>query len=244
MSRVTWDQEDRIYEDGLDRGVLYLANGSVVPWSGLISVAENSSGGESRQYFAEGVRFLQVVSSEDYEGAIEAFTYPDELDDILDNQPRASLNLSYRTVSGSSFKLHLVYNALIVPAAKSYRSTDANSDPSTFSWNITTTPVEIPGLKPTAHLVIDVSLAYPELISALEDMLYGTPITTGSFPSVDTLLDLFDQYAYLQIIDHGDGTWTAIGPDEAIQMLDATSFEITWPSAVYLDSETYQISTF
>lgn len=242
MTRIVWDVG--AFEHGVDRAVLYSRSNPAVAWNGLVLVSENSPGGEVRQYFADGVQFLTVVNDEEYKAKIDAFVYPDEFEDILDNQSLPQFDLCYRTLTDSGYKIHLVYNASVTRPSRDISTLGSSVEPSTFTWDISTVPTDVPGVKPTSHLVIDTSYAYPELIAALEDVLYGSDAADAHFPTVQELLDLFDEYAYLQIINHGDGTWTAIGPDEAVHMLDATTFEIIWPSVVYISPDTYTVSTF
>jgi len=117
-----------------------------------------------------------------------------------------------------------------------------STDTSPFSWNISTVPIKM-GDVSSAHLIIDPRFAYPWVIQELEDLLYGSSGNNPYLPPPEEILDLFEDASILKITDHGDGTWTAEGPDEAIRMLDSTTFEITWPSAVYIDSTTYRISS-
>ena len=116
-------------------------------------------------------------------------------------------------------------------------------NPAIFEWSLNTVPEILPTGEFSAHVVINPKNAYPWAMSAIEDILYGTGISDSRFPGIIEVVDLFENASILRITDNGDGSWTAEGPDEAISMLDSTSFEITWPSAIYLDSETYRISS-
>jgi len=254
MTRIQWGSFGaRLYETGVDRGVFYPNVGPGLPWNGLISVKEDPSGASLNKIFVDGVPYRTQKTKESFAAVLQAYTSPrgfDEYDGNYGQQRRKPFGLSYRTRIGNdisadyAYKIHLVYNALAMPTTvdSSTLKTDG-LDGTPFSWGISTTPVPIPGAKPAAHLIIDASIAYPEAIQAVEDVLYGSIDGDARLPDPEELLDLFEQHAILVIIDHGDGTWTAIGPDEAIDMPDADTFQITWPSAVYLDSDTYQISS-
>ncbi len=173
-----------------------------------------------------------------FAGTLEAYTYPDALfEDILTQRQLPTFGLSYRIQTATGYKVHLVYNLKIPRGEISHNQTEAGS----FKWDFTTLPVLVPGARSSAHLVVDTSLAYSWTVDALYDILYGTDAVGASLPSPATVLDLFEVNSILQIIDNGDGTWTAIGPDSVIEMLDSTTFQIDWPSAVYIDAETYTI---
>lgn len=257
MTKLIWDDPGtRLYESGVDRGVLYPRDGPGVVWNGLVSINETPSGAESSVQFIDGRKYRVEKTQEGFQATIEAFSYPREFEEydgisnLYTAQHRESFNFSYRSLIGNDvdniehgYKIHLVYNALATPSSKQYATLAADIEPSTMAWDISTSPEFIPGFKPAAHIVISSVSAYPWVLQPLEDILYGTETSQPRFPTTEEILELFENGAILKIIDHGDGTWTAIGPDEVIQMLDPTTFEISWPSAVYLDSETYKISS-
>jgi hypothetical protein len=250
MTRIDWD--DKPFEVGVDRGVFYPTANPGVAWNGLKSVTEKAPGVESRIRFFDGDQYQNLYLEDSFSATVEAYTYPSEfeeydglVDDFIANQRRKSFGLSYRTTVGMDvgYKIHLVYNALASPANRNFSSLNPNTDPADFVWDIATTPINIPGGFPSAHLIIDTTTAYNWTVEALEDLIYGDDTGDPTLPSPADVLEVFESNAILRITDHGDGTWTATGPDAAIQMVSATEFEITWPSAVYLDSETYQISS-
>lgn len=228
MSGLTWSE--RNYETGIDHGVLYPKNSPAEIWPGLISVNE-SVDSEVRVRYLDGVKIGSQQTRGEVSGVIEAFTYPDILDEIQ------IFDMSYRTMTESAYQLHLLYNVLLQPTEHAYQQNEV--DP--FSWNFTTTAVEVPEVARSAHLIVESGISYSWTLAALEDVLYGSDSQNPSLPSPTEIYDIFEENSILRIIDHGDGSWTAIGPDEAIQMLDATSFEITWPSAVYISADTYSI---
>jgi hypothetical protein len=232
MSRLVWEVVDD-YLAGVDHGVLYIESQGI-SWNGLVSVKESSSGEGIQSYYFDGIKTLDTVGSEDFVLAVEAFVYPDEFEDLV-----LPFGFSYR----SGQKIHLVYNARADSTDKGWSTLSDTVEPSNFGWDISTVPTIVPGAKPTAHLVINLAEAHPDAIQQVEDLLYGTDITDPTLPSAEDIVAIFSEFATLVVVDHGDGTWTATGPDEAIQMLDLTTFEISWPSAVYIDSESYTISS-
>lgn len=256
MTAIVWDLvDDRLYQVGIDRCVLYPQSGPGVPWHGIVSVKEAPEVTERGAKFQDGIRQNPGRGTENFAGTIEAFTYPDEFvpyDGVsrttkgsqFVGQKRQPFNFAYRINSGEShYKIHLVYNALAQPTSTNNSSLSSGTDLSYFSWNFTTTPVKVDN-RFGAHLIIDSRTAYPWVWPMLEDILYGTLSTEPHMPTPTELLALFDISAILIITDHGDGTWSATerpGYEGIIQMLDSTSFEITWPSATIIDADTYTI---
>lgn len=265
MTEITWgNYGERYYETGVDRGVLYVPGEDGVAWNGLIAVNESPSGGESTPYYIDGVKYANRPSPEEYEATIEAYTYPDEFalcdgSDLIDHeskglfatqQGRKPFSLSYRTRLGNDdlatnfgYKIHIVYNALASPTDKNYQSISDDPEAIPFSWDITTTPILVNETAYSSHLVIDTQKAWPWAVEAIEKLLYGSEDTPPTLPTPQELIDLFIDNALLKITDHGDGTWTAEGPDEAITMVNATEFQISWPSAEFIEPDTYTISS-
>lgn len=253
MTRILWGSpRTHLYEAGADRGVFYPNVGPGLPWNGLINVKEDPTV-DPKPTFVDGVPYRTQKTRTNFAAVLQAYTCPREFeayDGSYGQQRRKAFGLSYRTRIGNdistdyAYKIHLVYNALAMPTAVDISTLGEGSLNATpFSWGISTTPLEIPGAKPAAHLIIDTSIAYPEAIQAIEDVLYGSGDSEARLPKPKELLDLFEQHAILTIIDHGDGTWTAIGPDDVVTMVGLGTFQIDWPSAVYLDSNTYQVSS-
>lgn len=258
MTKLHWNVAgDRLFEAGVDRVVFFPEEGPGVPWNGVTAVKEDTAGSALPVQYVDGVPVRSQKIKEGFAVVLQAYSCPLEFEeyegslDILTRQQRKAFGLSYRTLVGNdtqgldhAYKIHLVYNALAMPSAVDYNSVSPDGlNAAPFSWGISTKPTEIPGAKPAAHLIIDTSVAYPEAIQAIEDVLYGSDTVEARLPSPAEMMDLFEQHAILTIIDHGDGTWTAIGPDDVVTMLDGDTFQITWPSAVYLDADTYQISS-
>lgn len=210
MARLSWnDTGTRIYEAGVDRGVLYLPNEIGVPWSGLVSVSENASGGEPNPVYYDGIKISNFTTSEEFEGTLEAFTAPPEFYAcegmvavqnglFITQQRRMPFGLTYRTLLGSDtlgsdagYKVHLVYNALATSSGRTHQTLSGDNEPTTFSWDISTTPPLLGGFRPTAHFVVDSRFATPELLSSLEDLLYGSEVVDPYLPSPEELYDLF-----------------------------------------------------
>lgn len=215
MVALVWDQTgDRYYETGVDHGVLYLpdttgAYDTGVAWNGLVTVTESPSGAEATPLYADNIKYLNLISVEEFGGTIEAYTYPAEFAECdgsavptpgvkIGQQPRKSFGLSYRTKLGNDvagnelgYKLHLVYGAMAAPTEKAYASINDSPEAITFSWEITTTPVPVTDYKPTALLVIESDLVDPTELKALEDTLYGAAATEPSLPLPDAVIAMF-----------------------------------------------------
>jgi hypothetical protein len=219
MTRLQWDEVGkRFYETGVDRGVLYVrdsagAYGAGVPWNGLTSVTESPSGAEATPQYTDNIKYLNLVSAEEFGGTIEAFTYPDEFmvcDGTAEpvaglrigQQARRTFGLSYRTKVGNDvdggdhgYKLHVVYGALAAPSEKAYTTVNDSPEAMALSWEFSTTAVEVPGLKPSALLTIDSRnfTTEPQMaaLAALEDALWGdTEAATARLPLPDEVITL------------------------------------------------------
>jgi hypothetical protein len=214
MTALAWDQVgERLYETGVDRGVLFLPDNTGDyneghAWNGLVTVAEAPSGAGTTALFADNIKYLSLVAAEEFGATIDAYTYPDEFGQCdgtaepepgvyLGQQGRRSFGLAYRTRIGNDldgndhgYKIHLVYGALAAPSAKSYGTINDTPAAITFSWTITTTPVAVTGHKPTATLVIDSTKVDAALLAALEDILYGTDTDDPRLPLPDEVLAL------------------------------------------------------
>lgn len=261
MTRLDWNTVgSRIYETGIDRGVLYVDGYPGVPWNGLSSVSEAPSGGDSKSFYIDGVKYLTVVSPEEFEGTITAFTYPDEFSEcdgnseprsglFLTHQRRKQFGLSYRTLIGSDqsetagYKLHIVYNATASPSERNNESIKDSTDLSEFSWKIVCKPPAMPEYRPTAHVIIDSRQTDPSVLTTVENILYGTDSDLARIPTFTELIEAYDTISTLTVTDNGDGTWTATAPFDVIRMLDSETFEITASTAVFIDEDTYTISS-
>lgn len=215
MAPLTWDQVgDKLYETGVDHGVLYLPDDMGVyntgfAWNGLTTVTESPSGADATPQYADNIKYLNLVSAEEFGGTIEAFTYPEEFavcdgtalpaaGVAVGQQGRKMFGLSYRTkvgndVDGSDFgyKLHLIYGALAAPSEKAYATINDSPAAISFSWAITTTPVPVTDYKPTSLLVVDSTVVDPLKLTSLEDLLYGKASVEAALPTPDAVIALF-----------------------------------------------------
>jgi hypothetical protein len=262
MPVLEWDQiGERIYQTGVDRGVLYLHDGTVVPWNGLINI-EESSNAELKSFFLDGVKYLENLSPSDFLGKLQAFTYPDEFDLVngighvapgmaIHEQPPKSFNLSYRTKIGNDlegeeygYKIHILYNVLANPDTQAFATLQDSVQPSTFGWTLTGTPQKLDKFRPTVHISIDSRTTPPQILELVEKTLYGTPTHIPSLPSITEIGEYFGYRGALLIIDFGDGSWMAIDEsDTYINMINPTTFQIDGADAEYLDLVTYKVSS-
>ena len=239
--RISWDSQG-YYPEGISNGVLYVENFPGIPWNGLTSVTENADDTPTSMYM-DGQKYMNKVVPPPFSGSISAFTYPDEFEPCfglasgLSAQQKTSFGFTYR----DNREIHLVYQATIAPSTDKYASVADNVDTLAFSWNFTTVPQDVDTARPTAHLVVALDYADPATISDFEAMLYGDDDNDPFLPDPGTVVDLFESHTTVRITDNGDGTWTASGPDTAVFLTDSTHIEINWPSAVFIDANTYRI---
>ena len=217
MAKLVWDKTgERFYETGVKQGVLYIPTEGVyskgVAWNGLTSVTESPSGAEATALYADDIKYLNLLSTEEFGATIEAYTYPDEFavcdgsaeltkGVTIGQQKRSTFGLCYKTTIGNDtdgndhgYKLHIIYGALATPSEKAYSTINDSPDAVTFSWEITTTPVNVTGQKPTASLVIDSTKADKTKLEALETILYGKdPTSKEAQDGVEPRLPLPDE---------------------------------------------------
>ena len=205
MAKIKWDKTgERFYETGVKNGVLYVQEGGAYPkgvaWNGLTAVTESPSGAEATPLYADDIKYLNLLSAEEFGATIEAYTYPDEFAEcdgsasladgvMIGQQARKTFGLCYRTTIGNDtngndygYKLHIIYGALAAPSEKAYATINDSPEAITFSWEVTTTPVNVTGAKPTASITIDSTKADPTKLAALEDILYGKDGEPGNEP--------------------------------------------------------------
>lgn len=206
MTKLIWDKAgEHYYETGVDHGVLYSRNESGVydqgyAWNGLTSVTESPSGAEASPQYADNAKYLNLISAEEFGATIEAFTYPEEFaqyngeatltDGVYaGQQKRGTFGLCYRTKVGDdvngqdkNYKLHLIYGCTAAPSEKAYATVNDSPEAITFSWEVSTTPVDVPGFKPTASITIDSRKVKPDKLAALETILYGSDSEHGTNP--------------------------------------------------------------
>lgn len=201
MARLEWNKQgERFFETGLDRGVFYPDDGPGVAWNGLTAVSESPDGGDANSYYLDGQKYLDTISLEDFAGSIEALSYPPEFLPydgmsrfqglIITGQRRRKFGLSYRTLVGNdiqmtafAYKIHLVYEAMVLPTERSRSTIGDSVELMTTSWELVATPIQLAGRRKTAHYVIDSRDNTPEIMSILEDYLYGSDTLNPQLPS-------------------------------------------------------------
>ena len=211
MTKIVWDKTgERFYETGVSKGVLYVqSNEGTYPkgvaWNGLTAVTESPSGAEATPLYADDTKYLNLMSTEEFGATIEAYTYPDEFAQCdgsaelaagvtIGQQPRKTFGMCYRTALGNDvdgsnhgYKLHIIYGALAAPSEKGYTTINDSPEAITFSWEVSTTPVNVTGFKPTASLVIDSTKVAADKLAALEALLYGGEDTEAKLPLPDEI---------------------------------------------------------
>lgn len=209
MSRIAWNLPgQRFFEAGVDRGVLFPRNGPGVPWNGLVSINESVSGGELEPLYYDGVKYLDVISGEDFTAALEAYSAPSEFAAcdgtkqlspglFVTQQPRKTFGLCYRTLIGNDlqgesygYKLHIVYNITAAPSSRANRTLADNPDPQTRTWSLSTVPPPATTFRPTAHLVLDSTLISPYDLEQIEALVYGSTSRDPYLPSVAEIVSV------------------------------------------------------
>lgn len=263
MTKIVWDKVgERVYESGVDRGVFYSPTQLVevdettsypkgFAWNGLFAVDTAQENKTSAPIYFDGEKTFDMILPGDFSATIKAFTYPDEFMEFdgyleyepgiyVDGQDRGTFGLSYRTKIGNDvdqdlgYKIHIIYNCTAVADDLSTQTSDSNIQPINFSWKVTTVPV-FTGRRPASHIILDSTKIDPDVLTQIEDTLYGTESTEPVLPTLTAIL----AYISVIIIDLGDGTWMALGPDSLVSMTDLITFEIDTAKAVYLDADTY-----
>jgi hypothetical protein len=215
MAVLLWDQVgERVFETGIDHGVLYMPDVTGeyvdgVAWNGLVSVQETPTGAEANATWADNIKYLNLISAEEFSATIEAYTYPVEFSEYdglvlpqpgvaLGQQARKLFGLSYRTRIGNDlegdeygYKLHLVYGCIATPSEKAYNTVNDSPEAITFSWEVSTTPAPVTGFRPVSLITIDSTVVAPADLTALETLLYGAVATEPALPTPDEVIALF-----------------------------------------------------
>lgn len=213
MTRISWTGVgERIFEAGVDRGVLYVDGSPGVPWIGLKAVKQKTSGGDSKPRFMNGVMISNRMAPERFEATLEAFTYPDEFERCdgtylaqngmrVKQQRRVQFGLCYRTKVGNeidglshAYKIHVIYNVKAEPSDRERNTLTDSTEPVSLGWDLSARPTRVPGFRPTAHFEFDSRDVPAALLQELEDLLYGTDLTEPSLPTPGELMFLFDSY--------------------------------------------------
>ena len=209
---LVWDQAgERRFETGIDRGVLFLPEGSAVPWNGITNMTE-SLGREVKSYYVDGVKYLdhQVIAA--FQGTLQALTYPDEMEELTGTVPFApgvfvhdqrskAFHLCYRTLVGNDldgadhgYKLHILYNVLATPGNLQYASLGSIVNAQVFQWTLNAIPPQIFGIRPTSHVSLHTRSLDPALLTQLEELLYGTEETDPELPDLPDLLNMVEVF--------------------------------------------------
>lgn len=218
MAKLVWDATgEKLYETGVKNGVLYVQEGGTYPkgvaWNGLTAVTESPSGAEASPLYADDIKYVNLISAEEFGATIEAYMYPDEFMQcdgsaslasgvFIGQQTRKTFGLAYKTtlgndvdLNGYGYKLHLIYGALAAPSEKAYATINDSPEAITFSWEVTTTPVNVTGHKPTASIIIDSTKADEDKLAELEAILFGSDEVEARLPLPDEIAELFGQAA-------------------------------------------------
>lgn len=233
MTALTWDNVgERLYETGVDRGVLYIPDANGVyntgfAWNGLTAVTESPSGAESSAQYADNIKYLNLISAEEFGATIEAFTYPDEFAQCdgsasptpgvsIGQQTRKTFGLSYRTRLGNDlqgtdlgYKLHLIYGATAAPTEKAYATINDSPEAITFSWEVSTTPVAVPDYKPTATITIDSTKVNATKLADLEEILYGSEGIDPALPTPAEVFAVFGTLTEVRMVGANAPTYVA-----------------------------------
>lgn len=255
MSKIIWDKAgERLFETGVNRGVLYVQDGSGgyplgTPWNGLVGVTESPSGAEATPLYADNIKYVNLISDEEFGATIEAYTYPDafalcdgsvELAPgvMIGQQSRKSFGLAYRTTIGNDiagdaygYKLHLIYGAIAAPTEKSYQTVNDSPEGITFSWEVATTPVEVEGGKPTASLVIDSTKVDSAKLASLELILYGNIGVDPRLPLPAEVASIFTSAAPSAL-----SLTTSVPADSATAVVVSANIVLTFNNKIAEDS--------
>lgn len=248
MSKLVWDKTDeRIFETGVNKGVLFPFNAQSknydkgVVWNGLTGVTESPSGAEATPLYADNIKYLNLLSAEEFGATVEAYTYPDEFAEcngeavltpgvVAGQQKRKMFGMAYQTKIGNAddpeagYKIHLIYGAKAAPSEKAYATVNDSPEAITFSWELSTTPVEIEGFKPTASIVIDSTKVDAGRLAKLEEVLYGTNSTDARLPLPAEVVEIISGKKLSSIAVTTAPTKTTYAAGESF---DATGMVIT-----------------
>lgn len=216
MSKIIFDNTgEKIYETGVDHCVLFVRDGNAyktgVAWNGITAINESPSGAEATPIYADNIKYLNIVSGEDFGATIEAYTYPDEFTECdgsaeiiegvkIGQQTRKPFALCYRTLigndvagTGHGYKLHFIYNAQAAVSAKNYKTINESPEAMSFSWEISTTPEVVEGFKPTATVTVDSTKVEAQKLKALEDKIYGSESSEPTMPTISEIVSLLSE---------------------------------------------------
>lgn len=218
MAKLVWDKSgERLYETGVKNCVLYVQEngeyGNGVAWNGITAITESPSGAEASPMYADDIKYLNLISNEEFGATVEAYMYPDEFGEcdgtaslatgvVIGQQKRKTFGLAYKTVVGNDtenndygYKIHIIYGATAAPSEKAYATINDSPDAITFSWELTTIPVEVTGFKPTANITIDSTKVDAIKLAELEAKLFGSDDSEAELPLPDAIAEIFKDSA-------------------------------------------------
>jgi hypothetical protein len=262
MAKIEWGTPgEKEFQFGVDQGVIYMTDGRVVPWNGLVSITEKADRTSSPIYF-DGHKIHDFISTGSFSATIKAITYPDEILEAeghgqiiqgawVGDQRPTTFCMSYRTQiandlepGGSAYRIHLLYNVSLIAADKSYNTVGELASPMVFEWSATTVPEEAEFMSPGAHLFFDSNDISPEVLDQIETWLYGGETANPTLPTYAQLTEYLYTYYAVEIIDNDDGSWTAkTDLPGYLTMLTATEFQLTNVDATVVDADTYTVSS-
>lgn len=259
MTQLSWDNAgQRLYEAGVDRGVLYV-DGVGVAWNGLTAVEEAPTGGESRPFYTDGVKYLNLAAKEEFAATINAFYSPVEFDVcegygqvalglVAGQQRRKSFAFCYRSKIGNDlnadhgYKIHIVYNAMVAPTTRNYASLSDSHDVPVLSWPITTTPIVIPGMMRSAQLIIDSTKISALGLAEIEKILYGTETTAPALPSPAAIIAALTTADEFVVTDLGGGVFEISGSIDNIIEASPGVYQIVHDTSVVdIDADSSEI---
>lgn len=254
--RLVWDAiGERLYETGVRNCVLYPVENKEYPkgvaWNGITQISENPSGADSNPIYADDIKYLNLISAEEFGANISAYTYPDEFavcdgsaspadGVIIGQQTRKQFGLCYRTVIGNDtdgtdygYKLHLIYGAQAAPSERGYQTINDSPEAIEFSWELTTTPVNVAGYKPTACIHIDSTKVNKDNLATLEDILYGTDTEDARLPMPDEVIEIMGggSVDYDISLNKANATVTVGGTVKLKATTKPSDVTVTWTSS-------------
>lgn len=245
MTGLTWGELPPMYDQGVDRGVLYLED-AAHPWNGLVAVDEKETGAIETDHYFDGNRLHISQELGDFEATISAYTYPDafaEYNGYSDRETYKRFGFSYRTQFGEGYKIHVVYNVLVRDDSRSWVTESSAPNPSLFNWDIYGSDVPILGASPASRMTLEVPRD-ETVLAKLEDILYGTDTTEPRLPDPAEIIELYEEATLLRITYNGDGTYTASGPDSMVQILEDGRFRLDTPSAFLIAEGIFTVHSY
>lgn len=230
------------YFSGVDRAFIFFQNSGGVPWKGITSVDEDEEDFRYETYYVDGKKVGHSHIAGDYSASVNSYDDPTLLIDDVEAIFGFSYREHYNSDGENQYRLHLVQNIDLWSNGSKTETVNQSSTPTTYSWGISAIGTDLSDEVFGSHLILDSGVIQPWIMRDIENILYGTGDNEPKIPSIDEIYDIFATMN-LVIIDHGDGTWSAVGHETMIKMLDATEFAISSPTAEYVEEDTYEIES-